>query len=201
MVMLCPAGIPLDSVGWGWHPTDRKARAVFQNCMCRRAFPALPAPAVLPDSLNSELERLAQGAAAPGGFAVVGVQVLSHRIPMTVQVLVQRTDGSDISLDECASLSAPLGEAMDAAGLLADAYVLEVSSPGVSDELQDDRDFRSFRGFPIEVQFRDAKGETVCSEGLLLERDDTSVHLNLRGRTKRIPRRDLISVRLVTPKE
>lgn len=85
---------------------------------------------------------------------------------MTVQILVQRTDGSDISLDECASLSAPLGEAMDAAGLLADAYVLEVSSPGVSDELQDDRDFRSFRGFPIEVQFRDAKGETVCSEGL-----------------------------------
>ncbi len=162
---------------------------------------ALPAPAVLSDSLNYELERLAQGAAAQVGFAVVGVQVLSHRIPMTVQVLVQRTDGSDISLDECASLSAPLGEAMDAAGLLADAYVLEVSSPGVSDELQDDRDFRSFRGFPIEVQFRDAKGETVCSEGLLLERDDTSVHLNLRGRTKRIPRCDLISVRLVTPTE
>jgi ribosome maturation factor RimP len=155
----------------------------------------------LSDSLNSELERLAQGAAAQVGFAVVGVQVLSHRIPMTVQILVQRTDGSDISLDECASLSAPLGEAMDAAGLLADAYVLEVSSPGVSDELQDDRDFRSFRGFPIEVQFRDAKGETVCSEGLLLERDDTSVHLNLRGRTKRIPRCDLISVRLVTPTE
>jgi ribosome maturation factor RimP len=162
---------------------------------------ALPAPAVLSDSLNSELQRLAQGAAAQVGFEVVGVQVLSHRIPMTVQILVQRTDGSDISLDECASLSAPLGEAMDAAGLLADAYVLEVSSPGVSDELQDDRDFRSFRGFPIEVQFRDAKGETVCSEGLLLERDDTSVHLNLRGRTKRIPRCDLISVRLVTPTE
>ena len=181
-------------------PTDQIQRQ-FSKLQQPAGLTALPAPAVLPDSPNSDLERLAQGAAAQLGFAVVGVQVLSHRIPMTVQILVQRTDGSDISLDECASLSAPLGEAMDAAGLLADAYVLEVSSPGVSDELQDDRDFRSFRGFPVEVQFRDAKGETVCSEGLLLERDDTSVHLNLRGRTKRIPRCDLISVRLVTPTE
>lgn len=197
---LCPAGIPLiQSVGVCTPQTRTKGS--FPKLQQPAGFTALPAPAVLPDPLNSELERLAQGAAAQVGFAVVGVQVLSHRIPMTVQVLVQRTDGSDISLDECASLSAPLGEAMDAAGLLADAYVLEVSSPGVSDELQDDRDFRSFRGFPIEVQFRDAKGETVCSEGLLLERDDTSVHLNLRGRTKRIPRCDLISVRLVTPTE
>lgn len=118
---------------------------------------------------------------------------------MTVQVMVQRTDGQDISLDECATLSGPLGEAIEAAGLLPDAYVLEVSSPGVSDELQDDRDFRSFRGFPIEVQFRDANGTTVQREGLLLERDATTVHLNMRGRIQRIPRSEVIAVRLVTP--
>jgi len=116
-----------------------------------------------------------------------------------VQVLVQRADGSDISLDECASLSAPLGEAIEAAELLGDAYVLEVSSPGVSDDLHDDRDFRSFRGFPVAVHCRDSKGLAVRREGLLLERDATDVHLNIRGRTQRIPRDSVISVCLVTP--
>jgi ribosome maturation factor RimP len=115
-----------------------------------------------------------------------------------LQVLVQKADGSDISLDECASLSAPLGDAIEASELLPGAYVLEISSPGIGEELHDDRDFRSFRGFPVEVQFRDAKGAEIRREGLLLERDAEALHLNLRGRTLRIPRDDVIAVRLVT---
>ena len=155
----------------------------------------------MPHPLLPDLERLAEAAVSQAGFTLIGVHLFTHRSPMTVQVLVQRADGTDISLDECASLSAPLGEAMEAAALLADAYVLEVSSPGVSDELRDDRDFRSFRGFPIAVDYRDAKGHEVRREGLLLERDATDVHLNIRGRTQRIPRDAVIRVCLVTPTE
>lgn len=155
----------------------------------------------MPHPLLPDLERLAQAAVATSGFALKGVHLFTHRIPMTVQVLVQRADGSDISLDECASLSAPLGEAIEAAELLGDAYVLEVSSPGVSDELHDDRDFRSFRGFPVAVRCRDSKGLELRREGLLLERDATDVHLNIRGRTQRIPRDSVISVCLVSPSE
>ena len=35
-----------------------------------------------------------------------------------VRVLVQRSDGTDVSLDDCAALSGPLGEALEAAALL-----------------------------------------------------------------------------------
>ena len=155
----------------------------------------------MPHPLLPELERLAQLAVAAAGFELKGVHLFTHRIPMTVQVIVQRADGSDISLDECASLSAPLGEAIEAAEWLGDAYVLEVSSPGVSDNLHDDRDFRSFRGFPIEVHRRDPEGVESQREGLLLERDDDQLHLNIKGRTIRIPRAEVLSVRLITPSE
>lgn len=148
--------------------------------------------------LIPQLEALAEGLLAGAGYELRGVQLHSHRIPLTLQVLVQKADGSDISLDECASLSAPLGDAIEASELLPGAYVLEISSPGIGEELHDDRDFRSFRGFPVEVQFRDAKGAEIRREGLLLERDPEALHLNLRGRTLRIPRDDVIAVRLVT---
>ena len=157
--------------------------------------------------LIPELEQLAQAAleqAGNGGgsYTLRGVHLHTHRIPMTLQVLVQRADGQDISLDECAGLSAPLGEAIEATGLMGEAaYVLEVSSPGVSEELHDDRDFRSFRGFPVAVLHRDAKGSEVRCDGLLLERDATDLLLNIRGRTKRIPREAVIQVRLVTPQD
>ena len=153
----------------------------------------------MPHPLIPELEHLALSVLEPAGFVLRGVQLHSHRIPLTLQVMVQKADGSDISLDECAGLSTPMGEAIEASGLLPDAYVLEISSPGIGEELHEDRDFRSFRGFPVEVRYRDPKGAEVRREGLLLERDADSLHLNMRGRTKRIPRGDVIAVRLVTP--
>ena len=149
--------------------------------------------------LIPELEQLARTALAGGPFELRGLQLLSHRIPLTLQVLVQRSDGQDISLDECAALSSPLGDALEASGLLGETpYVLEVSSPGVSEELHDDRDFRSFRGFPVAVLHRDARGGEARCEGLLLERNDAELQLNIRGRIRRIPREAVLQVRLVT---
>lgn len=133
------------------------------------------------------------------GLELRAIQVLTHRIPMTVQVMVQRPDGVDVSLEECAALSHPLGEALEASGLLEAPYVLEVSSPGIGEELGTDRDFVSFRGFPVEVLHLDADGRQGAREGLLLGRDGQDVQLNVRGRTVRIPRAAVLRVRLVTP--
>ncbi|MEB3276549.1 MAG: ribosome assembly cofactor RimP [Cyanobacteriota bacterium] len=146
-----------------------------------------------------QLQDLARTAAQRAGYEVRSVQLLSHRLPLTLQITVQRCDGGDISLDDCASLSTPLAEAIDAGGLLTGAYVLEISSPGIGEELCSDRDFRSFRGFPVAVLHSDARGAEQRSEGLLLERDDEAVLLNRRGQTKRIKRSAVISVRLITP--
>lgn len=151
------------------------------------------------DSPLPGLERLAAAAASAAGLQLVSLQLLSNRLPLTLQVKVQREPGQDISLDECAGLSAPLGEAIEASGLLPGAYVLEISSPGIGEELHSDRDFRSFRGFPVEVLHRDARGVEQRSEGLLLERDPSTVHLNMRGRPRRINRADVIRIRLITP--
>lgn len=160
----------------------------------RRSIPALPHP------IAADLERLAQQAAAACGLAVVAVEVQTHRIPMTLQVQLRRADGSDVSLDDCAAFSAPLGEAIEAAALLDGAYVLEVSSPGIGEELLTDRDFSSFRGFPVEVLRRDERGERP-EQGLLHERDDASVVLNVRGRILRIPRAQVVRVRLISPRD
>lgn len=132
---------------------------------------------------------------------VVAVHLLAHRIPLTVQVMVRCRDGSDVSLDACAAFSAPLGEALEASERLSGAYVLEVSSPGIGDSLSSDRDFVSFRGFPVALDRRDAEGRATTVEGSLLGRDDSSVRLNVRGRTVTVPRQEVERVRLVSPRD
>jgi ribosome maturation factor RimP len=155
----------------------------------------------LPHPQATDLEQLCRRVTLEAGLDLRAVQVLTHRIPMTVQVMVQRSDGDDVSLDQCAALSSPLGEALEAADLLDAPFVLEVSSPGIGEDLASDRDFISFRGFPVQVVLREAAGTEAIREGLLLGRDERDVQLNMRGRTVRIPRADVVRVRLVTPSE
>jgi ribosome maturation factor RimP len=180
----------------------RVNRQDADHCRCRTGCPSPDQRSGLPHPLIPDLERLASQVAADAGFQVCGVQLLTHRIPMTLLVQLRLADGGDVSLDNCASFSGLLDDALEAAGLIEDAYVLEISSPGIAETLNDDRDFRSFRGFPVCVRYRDAKtGAEAEREGLLLERTDDSVQINVRGRTVRLPRADVIAVRLTTPTE
>ena len=112
---------------------------------------------------------------------------------------MRKGDSSDVNLDDCAHFSQAFGEALEASELITGAYVLEITSPGLGDVLQQDRDFRSFRGFPVCVRQRDAKGGEIQREGTLLGRDADAVELNLRGRIQRIPRCDVLEVRLTSP--
>jgi ribosome maturation factor RimP len=154
----------------------------------------------VPHPAQSPLEALARSVVEAAGLELKGLHVHTHRIPMTVQVLVQKASASDVTLDECAALSGPLGEAVEAAGLLDSAWTLEVSSPGIGDDLHSDRDFASFRGFPVVVIHRRAEGGEESREGLLLGRDEHAVLLNVRGRPVKLPRDNVITVRLISPK-
>ena len=156
----------------------------------------------LPHPHATDLDHLARQVAEAAALAVVGVELQTHRIPMTLQVLVRRADGSDVNLDDCAALSAPLGAALEASALLDAPYVLEVSSPGIGEDLITDRDFTSFRGFPVVVhRLGAAAAAETTQEGLLLERDAEAVRLNVRGRVVRVPRQEVVRVRLISPRD
>ena len=153
----------------------------------------------MPHPLLPELERLVAQAATSGNFELCGLQLLTHTSPMTLEVQIRHNSGSDVSLDDCAEFSTVLGEALESSELLKEAYVLEISSPGIGEQLSDDRDFKTFRGFPVEASFRDKDGSETRIEGLLLERDETTLQINIQGRIKRLPRDCVIAVRLTTP--
>ena len=155
--------------------------------------------APLPHPLLPDLTSLATATAERHGFQLVSVQMLAHLKPMTLQVQIRRSNGDDVSLDDCAGFTSPMGEAIEQASLLTEAYVLEISSPGIGDWLQSDRDFQTFRSFPVDVVHKDDEGREQRLSGTLLERTEDHVQINIRGRVKRIPRESVISVELTSP--
>jgi ribosome maturation factor RimP len=90
---------------------------------------------------------------------------------------------------------------LDESALFPDAYTLEISSPGVSKILQTDRDFISFKGFPVLVLAKSAiDGKTEWS-GNLLGRDENAVKVSLKGRMVAIPLDRVAQVQLADQAE
>jgi ribosome maturation factor RimP len=119
--------------------------------------------------------------------------------PMTVQIQIRRPSGDDVTLNDCAGFSALMGEALESSALLTEAYVLEISSPGIGEHLQSDRDFQTFRRYPVDVIQRDTEGTQHKHSGTLLERTENHIKISIHGRIKQIPRDCVVSVELTSP--
>mgnify|MGYP002849398389 CR=1 FL=1 len=115
---------------------------------------------------------------------------------MTIQI--RHKNGDDVSLKDCAFFSNPMEEAIDNSHLITGPYILEISSPGIDEHLKTDRDFTTFKGFPIEVIYRSEKKSERKEIGLLHARSQNHVHLNIKGKINRIPRKDVLKVRLTS---
>jgi len=145
--------------------------------------------------LIPQILELAAPVAAPLGLEVVGAVFHTNQSPPVLRVDV-RNRQQDTGLDDCERMSQALEAALDESALIPDAYVLEVSSPGVPESLTTDREFISFKGFPVTVTVTEAyKGQTVWN-GQLVRRDDDAIHLSRKGRAIAIPRTLVHSVQL-----
>lgn len=129
------------------------------------------------------------------GLEVVGAVFHTNQNPPVLRVDVRNLE-QDTSLDDCERMSHALESALDAADLIPDAYVLEVSSPGISRSLTSDREFISFKGFSVTITTTEPfEGQKVRS-GQLIRRDETTVYLNQKGRAIAIPRELIHTVQL-----
>tara|TARA_Y100001968_G_scaffold325392_1_gene366523 strand:- start:1877 stop:2344 length:468 start_codon:yes stop_codon:yes gene_type:complete len=153
----------------------------------------------LSNSLATHIKNIAIETASKKGFEVIDVELNQKLQPMKIQVQIRPDEGGDVSLEDCALLSEPMNIAFDNSKVLEKNYVLEISSPGINEFLKSDRDFETFKGFPIEVIFLDAKNCELKTIGLLQEKSENHLKLNLKGKMNMIPWKNIIKVRLITP--
>ncbi len=145
--------------------------------------------------LIPQIIDLATPVAEQLGLEVVGVVFHTNQRPPVLRVDI-RNPQQDTGLDDCERMSRALEATLDQASMIPDAYVLEVSSPGISRQLMSDRDFISFKGFAVIVstsQPYEGQQEWLAQ---LKSRDDKAVYLNQKGRAIAIPRSLITRVQL-----
>jgi len=137
--------------------------------------------------LVPQIIDLATPVAEELGLEVVGVVFHTNQSPPVLRIDI-RNPQQDTGLNDCERMSRALEASLDGSDIIPDAYVLEVSSPGISRQLTTDREYLTFKGFPVIVstsQPYDGQKEWI---GQLIRRDEISVYLNQKGRVVEIPR-------------
>ncbi|WP_265587893.1 ribosome maturation protein RimP [Sphingomicrobium arenosum] len=80
------------------------------------------------------------------GFELVRVKMIGGSEEPTLQVMAERPDTRQLTIDDCAEISRALDEPLEAADPIEHAYRLEVSSPGIDRPLTRLQDYADWQG-------------------------------------------------------
>lgn len=104
----------------------------------------------------AELTKLIEPEAQALGLALVRVKMFGGTSDPTLQVMAERPDTRQLTIDDCADLSRRISDqldALEAAGRdpIEGAYRLEVSSPGIDRPLTRLQDFADWKGHEARI--------------------------------------------------
>ena len=148
-----------------------------------------------------KLEALLKKAANERDFEICNLNLQTNQNPVVVEIIIKKTNGDPISLDDCALFNNPASEEIENSNLLNCSYVLEISSQGVSDELTSERDFKTFKGFPVNVELNQKNSKIKFLNGLLYEKSKDYLAINIKGKIKKIPFDEVLKISLCTLKD
>ena len=134
----------------------------------------------------AELTRLIEPEAQAEGLALVRVKMTGGSSDPTLQVMAERPDTRQLSLEECARLSRRLSDLLDAleaqgADPIEESYRLEVSSPGIDRPLTRLSDYDDWKGHEARIHPHEPYEGRKQLSGDLIGVDGETVLIDVKG--------------------
>ena len=150
---------------------------------------------------KSKLEVLLKKVANQNDLEIYRLSIQTYQNPIVIEIIIKKANGDDISLDDCALFNTPASDEIEKSNLLNCSYVLEIGSQGVSDELTSERDFKTFKGFPVNVELNQKNSKIKFLNGLLFEKSKDYLAINIKGKIKKIPFDEVLKISLCKLKD
>lgn len=129
------------------------------------------------------------------GFELVDVEYVKEGSTWYLRAYIDKPGG--INIDDCETVSRRLSDILDEKDYIDEAYILEVSSPGLGRPLKKEKDFKRSLGEEVEIRtYRmiDRKKEFT---GILKDYDEKTVTIETDGgAAKTFEKSDIALIRL-----
>lgn len=103
------------------------------------------------EEYEARAEKMLEPLMEENGFELVDVEYVKEAGQWYLRAYVDKEGG--ITLDDCELVNRAWSDMMDQDDFISEAYVLEVSSPGLGRQLKKDKDFKRSIGEEVDVHF------------------------------------------------
>ncbi|MGM9916661.1 ribosome maturation factor RimP [Anaerotignum sp.] len=126
---------------------------------------------------------------------LVDLEFVKEGVNWYLRVYIDKEGG--VNIDDCELVSRALEAKLDEADPIEQAYILEVSSPGIDRPLKKEADFVKYRGEIIDVKLYKAQNGTKQYQGKLLGLENGVISIEEEnGNVVTFEHKDTASVRL-----
>ncbi len=127
-------------------------------------------------------------------FELVDVEYVREAGTWYLRAYIDKEGG--ITIDDCETVSRVLSDLLDEQDFIEEAYILEVSSPGLGRPLKKDKDFKRSIGEEVEIRTYRAIGKQKEFTGVLKGFDEENIRIEMDGKETLFARKDVALVRL-----
>ena len=117
------------------------------------------------DLYESKTEELVTPLIEQNNFELVDIEYVKEGSNWYLRVYIDKPGG--INVDDCELISRALSDKLDEEDFIDDAYILEVSSPGLGRPLKKDKDFERSLGEDVEIKLYRMKDGNKDYRGFL----------------------------------
>ena len=143
---------------------------------------------------EAKAEALVLPLVEANNFELVDVEYVKEAGTWYLRIYIDKEGG--ININDCESVSRAFSEILDKEDPIEDAYILEVSSPGLGRPLKKDKDFQRHLGDEVEVRTYKPINKQKEFVGLLDAWDKETVTLQMEsGEMMTIARTDIALIR------
>ena len=146
------------------------------------------------DNYEKKTEDLLAPIAEANGVKIYDVEYVKEGSDYYLRAYIDKEGG--VNIDDCEAVSRALSDALDKEDFIADAYILEVSSPGLGRTLKKDRHLEYSLGEEVEVKLYKPVDGSKDFEGTLKSYDKDTITLITSGEEFSFSRKDIAVIRL-----
>ena len=129
------------------------------------------------------------------GFELVDVEYVKEGSTWYLRAYIDKPGG--INIDDCETVSRRLSDILDEKDYIDEAYILEVSSPGLGRPLKKEKDYKRSLGEEVEIRTSRMIEKQKEFTGVLKDYDEKTVTIELEGGTARtFEKSDIARIRL-----
>ena len=129
------------------------------------------------------------------GFELVDVEYVKEAGVWYLRAYIDKPGG--ITVDDCADVSREFSDILDEKDYIDDAYIFEVSSPGLGRPLKKEKDFKRSLGEEVEIRTYRAIDRQKEFIGILVSYDEDTVTIEYEDEaTQTFNRSDIALIRL-----